>query len=383
MAIINYPLKEITIKIVYYGPGLSGKTTSLKYVYENIPKDKKGKMVTISTEGDRTLFFDFLPVDMGKIGDFNLRLQLYTVPGQVFYENTRVLVLQQTDAVIFVADSQKDMLQSNIDSFNGLFRNLKKNNIDPEKIPIVIMYNKRDLSNILPVSELNKELNSKGYPYFETSAITGLNVMEALKLTIKLAVESLKKRYNIKEKQTDETIFYKREGIEEDKIKEEMSEEKSDVIVLDDETQKDEVIELSIDEDEEEIANEFPGDIEIEEKTSINEGKETDFSEISVESEIELDATPDQTVMFERGVFVDKNDEKKEIVDNVFEGIEDIKKEKDLESRVEDTTPEQASEDLIEEILFTKEIEIELPFTVEKNGKDVSLKLKLKINLVR
>ncbi len=381
MAIINYPLKEITIKIVYYGPGLSGKTTSLKYVYENIPKDKKGKMVTISTEGDRTLFFDFLPVDMGKIGDFNLRLQLYTVPGQVFYENTRVLVLQQTDAVIFVADSQKDMLQSNIESFNGLFRNLKKNNIDPEKIPIVIMYNKRDLSNILPVSELNKELNTKGYPYFETSAITGLNVMEALKLTIKLAIESLKKRYNIKEKQTDETIFYQREGLRKEEDKEK-AEEKGDVIVLDEEESKDEVIELSMDEDEE-VVEEFPEDVEVEEKPSEDLEKETDFSEISMESEIKLDATPDQTVMFDRGVVVDESKKGKEIIDNVFEGVEDVKKGVEVDSAVNDTAPEQVPDDSIEEVLFSKEIEIELPFTVEKNGKDVSLKLKLKINLVR
>ncbi len=219
MALINYPLKEMTIKIVYYGPGLSGKTTTLRYIYENLPENKKGKIVTLSTEGDRTFFFDFLPISTGKIGNFNTRIQLYTVPGQVFYENTRRMVLQGTDGAIFVADSQEVAMDANKESINSLYKNLKVNNIDIDAIPIVMAFNKRDLSNILPISELNKELNPNNYPYFETSALTGQGIMETLEETIKLTLKSVRKRYKFQatEERDETVVFDKNALIEEEK----------------------------------------------------------------------------------------------------------------------------------------------------------------------
>ncbi len=220
MALINYPLKEMTIKIVYYGPGLSGKTTSLRYIYDHLPDNKKGKIVTLSTEGDRTFFFDFLPITTGKIGNFNSRIQLYTVPGQVFYENTRRMVLQGTDGAIFVADSQEVAMEANKESLNSLYKNLKVNNIDINSIPIVMAYNKRDLSNILPVSTLNKELNINNFPYFETSAITGQGIMETLEETIKLTLNSVRKRYKFQvSEEREETVVFDREALREEEKK--------------------------------------------------------------------------------------------------------------------------------------------------------------------
>lgn len=218
MALINYPLKEMTIKVVYYGPGLSGKTSSLKYIFEHLPEKKKGKIVTIATEGDRTFFFDFLPISGGKIGDFNTRIQLYTVPGQVFYEKTRRMVLQGTDAVIFVADSQPQAMQANKDSMSSLVKNLKVNNLDPAKIPIVLAYNKRDLPEVLPVPLLNKELNLFGSQYFETSAVTGERVVETLKSTLVLAFQSVKERYRFQNLNlsSDDTVIFDKEMIKEE-----------------------------------------------------------------------------------------------------------------------------------------------------------------------
>ena len=218
MALINYPLKEMTIKVVYYGPGLSGKTSSLKYIFEHLPEKKKGKIVTIATEGDRTFFFDFLPISGGKIGDFNTRIQLYTVPGQVFYEKTRRMVLQGTDAVIFVADSQPQAMQANKDSMSSLVKNLKVNNLDPAKIPIVLAYNKRDLPEVLPVPTLNKELNLFGSQYFETSAVTGERVVETLKSTLILAFQSVKERYRFQNLNlsSDDTVIFDKEMIKEE-----------------------------------------------------------------------------------------------------------------------------------------------------------------------
>jgi len=232
MALINYPLKEMTIKIVYYGPGLSGKTTTLKYVYNSLPKKKKGKIVTLSTEEDRTFFFDFLPVDAGKIGDFTARIQLYTVPGQVFYENTRRMVLQGADAVIFVADSQESMMEANKESMSGLFKNLKVNNIDATKIPIVMAYNKRDLKNISPVSQMNNELNQDNYEFFETSAIYGDGILETLNTTISLAIKSVKKRYRFDDgTNREETVVFDRDELlkEEQKMNEKSDRDEDEI----------------------------------------------------------------------------------------------------------------------------------------------------------
>ncbi len=197
MAILNYTSKEITVKIVYYGPGLSGKTTNIKYIASRIPEDKRGKIITLQTEEDRTLFFDFLPFTVATANGYKLRLQLYTVPGQVFYESTRKLVLQGADGVVFVADSQKQVLEANIESYLSMKSNLKENGIDYRKVPLVFQYNKRDLPNILPVETLNQKLNELNVPYFESIAIQGKGVLETLFKIVELTVNDLKSKYKL------------------------------------------------------------------------------------------------------------------------------------------------------------------------------------------
>lgn len=197
MAILNYTSKEITVKIVYYGPGLSGKTTNIKYIASRIPEDKRGKIITLQTEEDRTLFFDFLPFTVATANGYKLRLQLYTVPGQVFYESTRKLVLQGADGVVFVADSQKQVLEANIESYLSMKSNLKENGIDYRKVPLVFQYNKRDLPNILPVEVLNQKLNELKVPYFESIAIQGKGVLETLFKIVELTVNDLKSKYKL------------------------------------------------------------------------------------------------------------------------------------------------------------------------------------------
>src|SRR5688572_5432829 len=172
MSVVNYGTREITCKIVYYGPGRSGKTTNLQHVYSQLPEERKGKMVSLATETDRTLFFDFLPLDLGTISGFATRFQLYTVPGQVYYAATRKLVLQGADGVVFVADSQARQLQENIESFQDLHQNLAEQDVDPRSIPLVIQYNKQDLPKdlILTKEELADAVNFRGVPDYTADA---------------------------------------------------------------------------------------------------------------------------------------------------------------------------------------------------------------------
>ncbi len=204
MALFNYATKEITLKIVYYGPGLSGKTTNLQYLHSIMNPETRGRLLSLSTETDRTLFFDFLPVELGKIRDFSIRFQLYTVPGQVRYNATRKIVLKGADAVIFVADSQSDMKEQNIESFGNMRENLLSNNINPDEIPVILQYNKRDLTNIASVGELNADLNRSGYPVIEACAIKGSGVEEAFKLITKLLMKNIAKKHQIEIKPAEE-----------------------------------------------------------------------------------------------------------------------------------------------------------------------------------
>ena len=183
MSLVNYATREITCKIVYYGPGRSGKTTNLHYVYEQVPGDRKGKMVSLATQTDRTLFFDFLPLDLGSISGFSTRLQLYTVPGQVYYQATRKLVLQGADGVVFVADSQARQLDENIESMQDIHANLAEHGIDVRTMPMVIQYNKQDLPRdmILTPPELEDALNYRGVPSFVADALRGTGVFETLR----------------------------------------------------------------------------------------------------------------------------------------------------------------------------------------------------------
>ena len=194
MVLFNHATREMTAKIVYYGPGLCGKTTNLMVIFDKLDPKSKGKMLSLATKTDRTLFFDLLPVDIGKVGPFNLKIQLYTVPGQVFYNETRKLVLKGADSVVFVADSQPAMVDANRESFANLLENLEENQIDPNDTPIVIQFNKRDIPGVLPVEDLQEALGFEGYPYTEASALKGTGVMETFKLVSKITAKHLLSR---------------------------------------------------------------------------------------------------------------------------------------------------------------------------------------------
>lgn len=192
MSFINYSTREINCKIVYYGPGLCGKTANLQYIYEKTDPNLKGKMISLATETDRTLFFDFMPLKLGEIKGFKVRFHLYTVPGQVFYDASRKLILKGADGVVFVADSQMDRMDANLDSFDNLRDNLKEHGYDLDTIPLVLQYNKRDLPDIVPVKELEEALNFRGVKSFEAIAIKGVGVFETLKQIAKEIIIKLK-----------------------------------------------------------------------------------------------------------------------------------------------------------------------------------------------
>jgi signal recognition particle receptor subunit beta len=194
MASINYASKEISCKIVFYGPGLSGKTTNLQYVHRKIPPQTRGELISLATDQDRTLFFDFLPVDIGKVHGFSTKFQLYTVPGQVYYNATRKLVLRGVDGLVFVADSQKSKMDENIESLQNLMENLSEYGYKIERIPLVFQYNKRDLPDIRPVEELQKTLNPKGFSQFEAVATRGIGVFDTLKCVSKLVLDQAKRK---------------------------------------------------------------------------------------------------------------------------------------------------------------------------------------------
>jgi signal recognition particle receptor subunit beta len=193
VSFINYMAREINCKIVYYGPGLCGKTTNLQYIYKRTNPEAKGKMISLATETERTLFFDFLPLSLGEIRGFKTRFHLYTVPGQVFYDASRKLILKGVDGVIFVADSQLERLEANQESLDNLRTNLAEHGYSLEKMPYVIQYNKRDLPNALPLEELRQLLNPIGVLDYEASARTGQGVFETLKAVSKLVLTELKR----------------------------------------------------------------------------------------------------------------------------------------------------------------------------------------------
>lgn len=193
MVFINYAAREINVKIVYYGPGLGGKTTNLQYIYEKTSPDQKGKLISLATETERTLFFDFLPLDLGTVKGFKVRFHLYTVPGQVFYDASRKLILKGADGVVFVADSQRERMDANIESLNNLKVNLRENGLDILTIPYVLQLNKRDLPSAVPVEEMLRVLHVKGEPVFEAVATRGIGVFETLKTIARLVLQELRK----------------------------------------------------------------------------------------------------------------------------------------------------------------------------------------------
>ena len=192
MSFINYSSREINCKIVYYGPGLCGKTTNLQFIYNKTNPELKGKMISLATETERTLFFDFLPLALGQIRGFKTRFHLYTVPGQVFYDASRKLILKGVDGVVFVADSQIERMEANIESFENLKLNLIEQGYNLDRTPYVVQYNKRDLPNAAPLDEIRKVLNPVGVPEFEACATTGQGVFETLKSVARLVLRDLK-----------------------------------------------------------------------------------------------------------------------------------------------------------------------------------------------
>jgi signal recognition particle receptor subunit beta len=193
MTFINYAAREINCKLVYYGPGLGGKTTNIKFVYEKTNPNAKGKLISLATETDRTLFFDFLPLDLGEIRGFRTRFHLYTVPGQVFYDASRKLILKGVDGVVFVADSQAARMDANLESLKNLELNLKEQGYDLRNVPYVLQFNKRDLPTALPFDDMKKSLHHKGEPIFEAIANQGTGVFETLKMIAKMVLMELRK----------------------------------------------------------------------------------------------------------------------------------------------------------------------------------------------
>ena len=194
MTFINYAAREINCKIVYYGPGLCGKTTNLQWIYDKTNPQAKGKLISLATETDRTLFFDFLPLDLGQVRGFKTRFHLYTVPGQVFYDASRKLILKGVDGVVFVADSQDARMEANAESLQNLDKNLKEQGYELKTVPYVLQFNKRDLPSAVAAEEMYKQLNFKGEPTFEAVAVNGTGVFDTLKAVAKLVLTELKKK---------------------------------------------------------------------------------------------------------------------------------------------------------------------------------------------
>lgn len=195
MVVFNYSTRELTTKVVYYGPGLCGKTTNLQFIYDHMPQGVRGKMLSLATKSDRTLFFDFLPIDLGQIQGMKTKVQLYTVPGQVFYNETRRLVLKGADGVVFVADSQENMVEANLDSLRNLEENLQAHGMGLADTPHVLQYNKQDLPNALSIDVLNDRLNRHNAPFYEAIATTGVGVQETLRHITKLVLLKLNDKY--------------------------------------------------------------------------------------------------------------------------------------------------------------------------------------------
>lgn len=387
MAFVNYNNKEITVKIVYYGPALSGKTTCLKYIYDSGEYRKKGKLITLDTDGDRTLFFDFLPIEIGKLGDYAIKIQLYTVPGQVAYNTTRKLVLQGSDGIVFVADSQVVMREQNTDSFQNLKDNLKANNIPFEETPLIFHYNKRDLKETLPADLLNKDLNPENKAFFATVATTGENVLEGLQTIMKMVLVHLRNKLTVFQK--DKTVMFSRDEMTDSVSKDsktqkkpvEQDESQEDIELVEahskSDTEKEEIFELD---DHLPLSSEpmktqpFPIPKKIKEK---EEKEEEEIFDLDDESRFEGESldVPEAVIADELG-----GHEK--------EKVKPVKKEKP--GKVEAAEILEHEEDEIEEIgkeyeiTPEKEIEVKVPnipinIKIPEDKDEIKIKLNLQI----
>jgi len=358
MAFVNYNNKEITVKIVYYGPALSGKTTCLKYIYSNKEFQKKGKLITLDTDGDLTLFFDFLPIEIGQLGDYSIKMQLYTVPGQVSYDATRKLVLQGADGVVFIADSQVIMRDQNIESFDNLKENLKANNIAYSEIPIIMQFNKRDLKEILPIDNINDDINQENRPFFPTIATTGENIHEALHTIMKMVIIYLKNKLSVF--QRDKTVMFSREEVTSESSENEEKKgkgEKRDKSTED--TEKEAIFELSsplIDGEEDEESS-----------------KSKDEDIFNLEDNI-LDG------------FIEDDHQKEEEEDSLLELEDDARPpetEKPQKSVEKKTEPEKSKEEKpakeMEQETEIQTINVPLNLEIPKNKNEVKVNLNLQV----
>jgi len=341
MAYVNYTNKEINAKIVYYGPGLSGKTTNILYIHKKLNPETRGKLVSLATQTDRTLFFDFLPVNIGEIGNFKLRIHLYTVPGQIFYNTTRKMVLKGVDGVVFVADSQKQMLEDNIESLKNLEENLREYGKDIKAIPFVIQYNKRDLPDAMDLEELHRHLNKYKAPFFTAVATQGQGVLETLTGICKLVINNLKKTVGIQEfvKDTFESEIGKIE---------ESAEKKQKQVFLPEDYSDEALKMLDLLDEEKKIEETIPE--EIEEKPL--EPIEEDILLLEKETEDNLN-------VIERESVSEKTEPKMQVKDAAEEDIIMIETES----------------------MNVKGNEIELHLKIMAGGKEKAIKIRLKIEV--
>ncbi|UCH94857.1 MAG: hypothetical protein JSV88_32010 [Candidatus Aminicenantes bacterium] len=377
MAFVNYNNKEITVKIVYYGPALSGKTTCLKYIYDSGEYRKKGKLITLDTDGDRTLFFDFLPIEIGKLGDYAIKIQLYTVPGQVAYNTTRKLVLQGSDGIVFVADSQVVMREQNTDSFKNLKDNLKANNIPYEETPLIFQYNKRDLKEILPMDILNKDLNSENKAFFPTIGTTGENVLEGLHSIMKTVLIHLRNKLTIFQK--DKTVMFSRDEVTDSPAKEDKTQKKSvkpaapedmeeEAPHAKSDTEKEEIFELStpLPLDTEPMKTQpFPKPKLDREKKAPKE--EEDIFNLGDESRFDEDESlelPEAVIADELGI-------------DDSEAAEKVNIEKEKPEEIQPLKIDVAVEDEIEEIGREYEIKPEAPPAVDVHVPNIPIHIKI------
>ena len=349
MAQINYAEKSISCKVVYYGPGVSGKTTNLQIIYEKTPGNNKGNMVSLKTEGDRTLYFDFLPLDLGQIKGFTTKFQLYTVPGQIYYNATRKLVLKGVDAIVFVADSSKKKQEENIESLENLVENLKELNLSVSKdIPLVIQYNKRDIPDALPVDQLRKELNKWDVPDFEAVAVESIGVFKTLKSVAKLFIQGFHEKYGFEVDYDEEAATPEPEPEKKEAV---------DTIELDGiETNS-----IDIDPTQESLPDTSDTiDIEVTSYDNDSSSEEIPTEEIKIESNF-VTSSDNNTDNIDDTVDITINDSSNEEVADVVsndleididlqstEEITDVSDDIDIDIDLEPTVPDEKSDDTVE-----------------------------------
>ncbi len=395
MVLFNYAAKELTAKIVYYGPGLCGKTTNLQYVYGSLPETVKGKMLSLATKTDRTLFFDFLPLDLGEIAGMKTRIQLYTVPGQVFYNETRKLVLTGSDGIVFVADSQSHLLAANIESFKNLEDNLRYHGMKLKDLPLVLQFNKRDLPSLTSVEELNFSLNKYNSPFYEAVATTGIGVQDTLRAITKLVLIHLCKKFDLQRyeeisvvqapQKEDASLFSNEMTPQEGTIQ---KKEEAEAFVEQEaiETQEyqqteveEEKVAVGIEVSQEQETKAHAGEIHREEQERTEERKEDQF--LAAESEIEIEDDLEELELAEEEVERPHHETITEH-DSVTYELEDVDSESSESSDAPVAAPvDEEEQTSVAEETAEEERTIELGDIAELPGEEREEARSLRINL--